>query len=69
VVYAVRQAGEGLEVSVAGQPPLPLLALEPDVLRAQYMTLRFERDASGLIIGLQLDAGRVKNLRFTRVRE
>ena len=69
VVYAVRQAGEGLEVSVAGQELLPLLAIEPDVLRAQFLTLRFERNTAGAVSGFQLDAGRVKNLRFTRVRE
>jgi len=69
VVYAIRQAEQGLEVSVAGQPPLPLLAVEPDVLRAQFLTLRMERNASGAITGFQLDAGRVKNLRFLRVGE
>ena len=67
VVYAIRQAGDGLEVSVASQPPLPLLAVGPDVLRAQFLTLRMERNASGSITGFQLDAGRVKNLRFIRM--
>jgi CubicO group peptidase (beta-lactamase class C family) len=69
VIYALRQTGEGLEVSVAAQEPLPLLALMPDVLRAQFLTLRFERNTAGAVSGFQLDAGRVKNLRFTRARE
>ena len=66
VVYAIRQAGDSLEVSVASQPPLAMLVVEPDVLRAQFLTLRIGRDASGTITGFQLDAGRVKNLRFVR---
>jgi CubicO group peptidase (beta-lactamase class C family) len=67
VVYTVRRAEGGLEVSVAGKESLPLRAREADVLRAQFLTLRFDRDASGAVTGFQLDAGRVKNLRFSRV--
>ena len=33
----------------------------------EFLTMRFERDASGTITGFQLDAGRVKNLRFKRL--
>jgi CubicO group peptidase (beta-lactamase class C family) len=66
VVYAIRASDEGLEVSVAGQEPLPLRARDQDVLRAQFLTLRFERDSAGAVAGFQLDAGRVKNLRFAR---
>ena len=67
VVYAIRQTDQGLELSVASQPPLALIALEPDVLRAQFLTLRIERNTAGAIAGFQLDAGRVQNLRFVRV--
>jgi hypothetical protein len=38
----------------------------PDTLRGESLTLRLERDAGGSISGFQVDAGRVKNLRFVR---
>jgi CubicO group peptidase (beta-lactamase class C family) len=69
VIYAIGEADAGLQLSVAGQPPLPLRARDEDVLVARFMTLRFQRDTSGAATGFQLDAGRVKNLRFERVRE
>jgi CubicO group peptidase (beta-lactamase class C family) len=41
---------------------------EPDVLTTGNLSLRFFRDASGRISGFTLDAGRVRGIRFERIR-
>ncbi|HEX2206495.1 MAG TPA: serine hydrolase domain-containing protein [Longimicrobium sp.] len=51
-----------------GGEPTPLRPLVRDEFSAGP-TLRFVRDASGAVTGFMLDAGRVRNLRFTRVAE
>lgn len=47
-------------------PEDALRATRPDTFAVDGRTMRFERDARGRIIGFQLDAGRVRNLRFLR---
>jgi CubicO group peptidase (beta-lactamase class C family) len=46
--------------------PLPLLAIGEDRFRFRAMTIRFERDASGAVTSLAIDAGRVRDIRFER---
>jgi hypothetical protein len=46
---------------------VPLVPIERDVFSSRPFALRFTRDGTGQVDGFLLDAGRVKNLRFTRV--
>jgi cell envelope opacity-associated protein A len=39
-----------------------------DEFRGGGSTLRFERDAGGQVIGLTVDAGRIRGVRFVRQR-
>jgi len=38
----------------------------PDQFRARGLVIRFQRDASKKVIALTVDAGRVRDIRFTR---
>jgi len=66
VVYKVELEGGRLTLAFAKSAPRPLQPIAPDALRAGNRTLRFEGDAADGFAGFQLDAGRVKNLRFVR---
>ncbi|HSG47872.1 MAG TPA: serine hydrolase [Longimicrobiales bacterium] len=53
------RAGEGMD--------LPLQASAPDRLFRRGLALRFQLDGSGAASGFRADAGRVRNLAFTRI--
>jgi hypothetical protein len=48
--------------------PLALMPSEPDTFTAGGMTLAFERDRNGHVIGFYVDATRSRDIRFGRVR-
>lgn len=64
--YTLAVENGALTLHRRGGDPTPLRPLVRDEFSAGP-TLRFERDASGAVTGFTLDAGRVRNLRFTRV--
>lgn len=66
VIYRIRLPGDALELTVRNRPVRSLRPSRPDVFKARRLTLRFNRDSENRISGFQLNAGRVKNLRFTR---
>jgi hypothetical protein len=68
VTYTLQMEEGDLAVSVRPPDLLTLTPVEKDVFRASGVTFRFERNAAGEVTGFQLDAGRVRNLRFQRVR-
>ncbi|HEX6038131.1 serine hydrolase domain-containing protein [Longimicrobium sp.] len=63
--YRLTVENGALTMHVRGSGPIPLRPLVRDEFTAG-LTLRFARDASGAVTGFALDAGRVRNLRFTR---
>jgi CubicO group peptidase (beta-lactamase class C family) len=64
--YTLAVENGTLTVHRRGGDPTPLRPLVRDEFSAGP-TLRFVRDAAGAVTGFMLDAGRVRNLRFTRV--
>jgi CubicO group peptidase (beta-lactamase class C family) len=64
--YTFTVENGALVVHRRGGEPTPLRPLVRDEFSAGP-TLRFTRDASGAVTGFTFDAGRVRNLRFTRV--
>ena len=62
VVDGVLAAATGPGGSVILRPA------QENSFRLQGATLRFQRDVDGVVQGFRLDAGRVRNLRFQRVR-
>jgi hypothetical protein len=68
VVYRLSVAGDrGRIVYEVGSRRGSARPIGSDVLWSNNLQFRFERDAAGAITGFQIDAGRVKNLRFTRI--
>jgi CubicO group peptidase (beta-lactamase class C family) len=67
VAYNLEVSTDTLRVTVRNAIDAPLTARQHDMFSADPFTLRFTRGATGEIDGFLLDAGRVKNLRFTRV--
>ena len=66
--YHIRGVGTaGLSVRVGKRDPLTLSEVEDGVLRMGGLVFRFSDPAEGRFSSMVLDAGRVKNLRFTRV--
>lgn len=63
--YRFSVENGALTMHFRGGDPIPLRPLIRDEFTAG-LTLRFVRDASGTVTGFALDAGRVRNLRFTR---
>jgi len=66
VTYEIRFDRGVLTLSVRDGGPRPLVPIAPDRLRVGNRTLRFERAGADGFAEFQLDAGRVRNLRFTR---
>ena len=66
--FTITESGERLfaqrETDVK---PAELQRVSADDFRFGGMTLRFIRDAKGTVERLAVDAGRVRNIRFTRV--
>ena len=68
VVYRLSVArGSGGIVYEVGSQRGSARPIGDDALWSDNLRFRFERDTAGAISGFQIDAGRVKNLRFTRV--
>jgi len=69
VVYRLSVAGDdGRMIYEVGSRRGSVRPIGDDVLWSNNLQFRVERNATGAITGFQIDAGRVKNLRFTRVR-
>jgi len=66
VTYEIRFDRGVLTLSVRDGGPRLLVPIAPDRLRVGNRTLRFERAGADGFAEFQLDAGRVRNLRFTR---
>ncbi|MGD8868941.1 MAG: serine hydrolase domain-containing protein [Gemmatimonadales bacterium] len=47
----------------------PFAAVAPDEFRLGGLALHFERDAQGRVVGLSVDAGRVREIAFVRERD
>ncbi len=68
VVYRLSVAGDSGRIAYqVGSRRGSARPIGNDVLWSNNLRFRFERDAAGAITGFQIDAGRVKNLRFTRM--
>lgn len=68
VVYHIRATETGLEIVRERDDEIRTLAPgREDIFLGGSVILDFERDAAGAITGLRLDAGRVKNIVFTRL--
>jgi CubicO group peptidase (beta-lactamase class C family) len=65
--YTIRVADGRLMLDRRTAEPTPLQPAGTDAFRAGNLTLRFTRDAAGRVSRLTVDAGRVRNIAFTRV--
>jgi CubicO group peptidase (beta-lactamase class C family) len=66
--YVIRVAYGRLVLGRRIAPPTPLQPAGPDAFRAGTLTLRFTRDPAGRVVSFTVEAGRVRNIAFTRVR-
>ena len=67
VTYTVESTNAALRM-IGGLPrERTLTPGESDVFRGGGNTYRFERDASGRVTAFTVEAGRVRNIRFTRI--
>jgi len=64
--YALRHTGKALSVTVRKNPAVQLEMTAEDTFVAAQFKITFKRDSQNRVIGFSLDAGRVKNLEFTR---
>jgi CubicO group peptidase (beta-lactamase class C family) len=62
----VRDGALNLERRAA--PPAPMVGTAANTFRAGNLQLSFARDAQGQVTGFTVQAGRVQNLRFERIR-
>jgi len=60
--------GEAGKLYVAGAED-PLSPVAPDEFRLDGVSLHFDRDAQRRIVGLDVDAGRVRGIGFMRERD
>jgi hypothetical protein len=67
IVYHVRMDGGALRLERLKNRPVRLVPQIADTFASPVGALRFARDASGRITGFFLEAGRVRNLRFTKL--
>lgn len=65
VTYYVTAKGEGLLVSIKDNEPMELELYDKDQYTSMFGLFRFQR-AGEKLTGFQLDAGRVKNLKFEK---
>jgi hypothetical protein len=68
VTYQLRVEGDTLRLFLGNWLDSPLVPSQPDVFRAGVLTFRFTGEAPKGASGFVLDAGRVRNLRFERVK-
>jgi hypothetical protein len=66
--YRVVLRDGSLLMERRGAAATRLVATAADAFRAGTLELRFLRDAANSIVGFTVQAGRVQNLRFDRVR-
>jgi CubicO group peptidase (beta-lactamase class C family) len=66
--YTIRVADGRLMLDRRIQPPTPLQPAGTDAFRAGTLGLQFTRDASGRVTSFTVEAGRVRNIAFARVR-
>ena len=66
VTYFVKMEGGQLVVRVRSLPARSLVVGQGSTAQLGRPRLRFERDGEGALTGFRLDAGRVKNLRFSK---
>ena len=66
--WELAVADTQLVVRQLAGPSVVMRTAPGDVLNVGNATLRFARDASGRVTGFQLDAGRVRGIRFDRVK-
>jgi CubicO group peptidase (beta-lactamase class C family) len=66
VPYRIRLAEGRLTLRVRAEDKGSLEPLKPDVMLSGLGTLRFQRNAAGTITGFRLDAGRVRDVAFSR---
>jgi CubicO group peptidase (beta-lactamase class C family) len=64
--FTLRVVDGALTVYRRGAPPQQLRPLARDEFTAGSVTLRFQRDAAGHVVGYRLDMGRVRDLLFER---
>jgi CubicO group peptidase (beta-lactamase class C family) len=69
VTYRISLSNGDLRLEVGNGLDGRLRRSADDRMRRGAVTLQFERDANGRITGLVLDAGRVKNLGFTLLKD
>ncbi|MGH7483331.1 MAG: serine hydrolase, partial [Longimicrobiales bacterium] len=63
--YRIRLDGDTLRLELGNGLDGPLAPVAPDTFRRRGLTLRFAREA-GRVTGFELDAGRVRAIRFER---
>jgi CubicO group peptidase (beta-lactamase class C family) len=65
-LYRIDIEGDSLRLKVGNNLDGSLIKVDADVLKRRGVELRFQRGDAGGIVGFDLNAGRVRNLRFTR---
>jgi CubicO group peptidase (beta-lactamase class C family) len=66
--FTVSASGRSLLLKrEADREPAALQPIERDRYRFRSMTVKFERDPTGRVMALSVDAGRVRNIRFERM--
>ena len=66
--YTIRATDGRLVLERRIAAPTPLVPAGADTFRAGTLRLQFTRDASGRVASFTIEAGRVRNIVFTRVR-
>jgi hypothetical protein len=66
VTYHLAVQGDGLGLSYRATPERVLQPQRPDTFRAGMLVLTFQRDASGRPTAFEVEAGRVRHMRFVR---
>lgn len=65
--WTLAVAGDRLTVDGPGRPPAPMTPAYQDVFASPPGLVRFERDASGAVTALRIDAGRARDIVFRRL--
>lgn len=68
VTWRLLRVDDGLRLLIGVRERGRLVPVAPDRLRSFIGTVVIERDAAGAVTGLRLDGGRVRDVRFARVR-
>lgn len=68
VEYRLSEEDDELFVSVKGNNPLKLKSTEIDIFSYEYIALVFNRNDNNTISGFRVNAGRVQNLSFKKIK-